>query len=75
MRGLCALQIALAIHVGWFYMSRIAIDTYPGAYSVSRDGPFRTKEDCEQHKSLYFDLAKQFGIKVDVSSCVEQGDA
>ena len=75
MRRLCALQVVLAVHIGWFYMTKLALDNYPGAYSVSRDGPFKTKADCDQQRNHYEALAQSLGLSIKFSQCMEQGDA
>ena len=73
MRRLRFVQIVFLI--GWFYVSKLPLETYKDAWSVQTDGPFRTKQDCEEQRDFYKQLADTFGIKVKIGPCVKKHDA
>jgi hypothetical protein len=69
------LFLTLAL-VGWFYASKAPLQSYPGASTLSIDGPFRTEEDCKVMREDWLDTLKMLGVKdVKVAPCFEKKEA
>jgi hypothetical protein len=71
MRRLCLVQVVCAL-LAWFYGTKLSLLSYPGAFSVMVDGPFRTKADCEEALEYYKEMADHFGINVTLTKCYER---
>ena len=68
--------IALAL-VGWFYATRAALPEYPGAFTISIDGPFKSEAQCESARRNYLEFLEAFGAldKIQIKPCFEKKES
>ena len=64
--------ILSAILIGWFFTISSPLPDYPGAKTVTRDGPFASEMDCNDYRLMLIDVFEQFGVKARFDVCVEE---
>ena len=70
------IAIALTL-VGWFYATKAALPEYPGAFTISIDGPFESKAQCESARRNYVEFLEAFGAldKIQIKPCFEKKES